>query len=183
MAQAIRMQVLNEIVRILQEEISWEPDPSNRKTINALQTNAIVFRKVGVLDRDISPGKVTEQLPGIFVSLPFTEGFPEDAGTNEQDEYRYRFLIQIIDNDNYAKTLNMETYTLWQERIMSRGSLATKGGLQWRNLTESGNVHATRALCTCTGVQTVDPAYWEKRQGFKTGVELLVRTWLTYAGG
>lgn len=162
---AARFQALNEILRILREEIDWTPEPGDKT--KAIAPQAVVYRKIAG-ERDVNEGRTMEIIPGIFVSCPHTEGIPENAGENAHDEYRWRFLIQVVDSDNYGPADNIATYFLWQEKICRK--------LHFKCLQ---NVDAFKSMTYAAAVNVVDEKYWKKEELFKTGVEVLARVWLT----
>jgi len=167
---AFRYQIVQEILRILQKEVDFTPDPIDAETADPIPPENMTIRKT-VAQRPINKGYVAEQFPMVRVTFPFKEDVPIDAGTNERDEYRYRFLIQIIDSDNYEPEMNLATYFLWQERICRK--------FNYKELTDDGNLRACVALCTAFSVDTVDETQWVKEENFKAGVGLVVRTWMT----
>lgn len=166
---AVKYQVLQEILRILKEDLDLSIDELDDGTATAIPPENIHFRKISG-ERDLDQGRAAENFPMALVSMPFKEPFPEDAGTNQEDEYRWRFLIQFIDSDNLEPQANLATYLKWQENTSLR--------FQFNNMTHSGNVIASRCLSTAAAVDVVDERYWLKEENFKGGVELLIRTWL-----
>lgn len=167
---AVRYQVLQEILRILRKDMSFVIDPIDNGFVDPIIPVAIQYRKISG-ERDTNQARTAEILPGIFVSTPLQEPFPEEAGTNEQDEYRWRFLVQIIDSDNHEPSQNIASYFLWQEQICTK--------FQFKDMTKSGNVSATRCLANASSVDVVDERYWVKEENFKSGILLTIRTWLS----
>ena len=162
---SVRYQELQEILGILRN-MTFNPESGD--DCDQITQDRIVFRKVSVADRDINQGKVFEQFPMILVSTPFEEPFAESLGEVAHDEYQYRFLIQIIDSDNYEPTRNINTYWAWQEKICCAFQFYC-----------FKTVDAQRVMSNATNVDVVDERYWLKFENFKAGVSLVVRTWLT----
>ena len=161
---AIRKQTLDEILRILRKEIAWDVEDGD--TCTPIDPEAIVFRKIAG-ERDINSGRTMERLPGIFVSCPFTEPIPEEAGENAHDEYRWMFLCQICDRDNYGPDENIGTYCIWQEKMCRK--------LHFKCL---DNIDAFRSISTARSVNVVDEKYWVKEEMFKAGIVITVRVWM-----
>ena len=163
---SLRKQILNELLWILKEELSFSVQQGD--TCKPIPPANIVFRKVSVADRDIDKGKTTENFPMILLSCPETEPFDPSAGENANDVYPMSFLVQIIDRDSLDKTKNIDTYWQWQELISPQ--------LQFRCLK---NVDTVRALAIAKAVDVVDERYWLKEENFKAGVQITVSVWRT----
>lgn len=166
MAAAVRKQVLDEILRVMQNDLAFNVQDSD--SCRAIEPKNIRFRKVSVADRDINKGKVLEGLPGIFVSCPLNEPFGPGLGTNEEDEYRWGFLAQIVDKDHFDQTSNAGTYFQWQEQLCQK--------FQFHPL---DNVDSVHAFTNAMSVDVVDEKYWLKEEAFKAGVLILARVWMT----
>lgn len=162
---AVRKQVLDEIIRILREEISWEVEPGDMTT--AIPPDSIFFRKIST-ERDINKSQTLDPIPSVRISMPFSEPIPESAGENAHDEYQWRFLAQITDSDNWSVQDNIATYLLWQEKICRK--------LNFKCL---DNVDAFMSLSTAAIVDVVDERYWIRESNFKAGVQIVVRVWMT----
>ncbi len=166
MSTSIRKQVLDEILRILQEELTFAVADGDK--CNPIKPSSIIFRKVSVADRDINKGKVLEGFPMIVVSCPFEEPFDPTAGEVGHDVYPMSFLCQIIDRDHLEPTRSIDTYWNWQELISPQ--------FQFRCL---NNVNTKRAFCVAKQVDVVDERYWLKEENFKAGVVIQVGVWRT----
>lgn len=168
-AAVIHKQILDEILRVLQEDMTFDVAAEDEGKCHPITKEHIVFRKVSEAERDIDTGKPFELIPGIIVSVPLTEPFDPRAGTNAHDEYRWSFLIQILDRDNWEQTRNIATYFLWQEMIAFRFQFMCV-----QNLDPS----VLHCLANAMSVNVVDERYWIKNKAFKAGVQILTRPWI-----
>lgn len=164
-SDAVRFQIADEILRILQKELTFNAAGADTGTVRSIKWSSIVLQKD-------SNTRGTFNLPAIVVSSPRHEDFPEDLGTNEHDEYRYRFLLQFLDSDNWQRQDNLRTYWRWQQDATLR--------FQYNNMLYSGNIFGTYfCMSNAAAVDTVDEKVWVKEASFRAGVLLVVRTWLT----
>lgn len=106
-------QILTEIERILQTEITFEPIGEDKTP--PIQSKAIVIRKF--LANQVKDGvaQSIETLPGILV-CPNRVMRPPEAGTNVQDDVTYRVILQFIDKDYDPQCGNLRTHMKWFEQ-------------------------------------------------------------------
>lgn len=165
MIDSFRYQLMQEILRELQQDVTFEVMPGDK--CQPIKPRAIQFRKVSVKLLSQNQGFTFEQaFPGIVLSTPFEEPFNPNTGTNERDEYIYHWLIQIIDSDNHEPTANVRTYWKWQEQI--------------RHLLQfncPSRIDSQHVLSKCTNVDVVDESKWLKDENFVCGVHVAVQVW------
>lgn len=173
---AVRYQILKEIIRILQEEVSWEIDADVDAGIaSPLPTQNILIQKVQ-LERDTNKGQTAKNFPMCLVCCPFSEPFQPSAGETAHDIYPYSFLLQIIDSDNYQYTDKLATYWLWQQNVTRK--------FQFKCLTDSGNIDVVPTgsyfiQSIAANCDVVDERYWIRDANFKAGIKLVVNTFMT----
>lgn len=160
-----RYGILMEILRTLREDIVFNSEADDNKT--PIKPENIFFRKVSIAERDINKGQTMENFPNIIVSCPYEEPFDPTAGEVSHDEYVYRFLIQIIDSDNFDPLSGLQTYWEWQELIVR--------AFQFKD-TWDGVDYFT--LGNASSVDVVDERYWLKEEKFKAGVRLSIKHWM-----
>lgn len=164
---SFRYQVLQEILRLLKQGVSFKPEPGDRCV--GISPDSINFRKVSVRLRQINEAHTFEPVfPGIVVSTPFEEPFNPSAGEIAHDEYVYHFLIQIIDSDNWEPTADIQSYWKWQEQVRRL--------FQFNCMS---NVDAPHVLSKAVNVDVVDETKWLKDQNFVCGVHVAVQVWET----
>lgn len=168
MASAVRWQIKEQILKILNKYAPWEPEPEDVGIVGRIDENAIVFRKV------ISPERVDnishdgELLPGIIVSTPRQDcEMTYNQGTNMLDWVPMRFLIQFVDRDNRRKTGGEKTYWKWQEQCWAIFSES----VEKFDLLEEGSIGQIVSV-RVRYVDTVDPTYWVRHDCFIGGVLL-----------
>lgn len=113
---AISYLILTAMQTGLRDDLTFEV--ASTDTIGGIDDDAIIIRKLqpqGSGNRSHMAGYRGEKLPGMIITPGNVTADPH-AGTNEQDDYEYRTLIQIVDSD-YDKLTNLRTWLRWQEQI------------------------------------------------------------------
>jgi hypothetical protein len=168
MASAVRWQIKEQILQILNDYAPWVPEPEDAGLVNPIGKEAIVFRKTIAPERPDNVGHDGEILPGIIVSTPRHDSeMTYSQGTNLLDWVPMRFLIQFVDRDNRQKTGGEKTYWKWQELCWAIFS----EGVEKFDRLEDGSIGQIVSI-RVRYVDSVDPAYWVRHDCFIGGVLL-----------
>lgn len=162
--KSVRWLLKEAILKALRDEITFAVQDGD--TVRELRKEAIVFRRNAVADRPHEEFKQNEMLPGIFLSAPLMEPINPSGGENGRDEFSYSWLIQIVDNENFEREGNEETYWRWQEQIASFFMFSEY--MIKVNLGERICMKST----VVTTVDQVDEKMWLKSSLFRSGVTI-----------
>lgn len=170
MAVSIRYSILDTLLKLL-KGFSFDPQPGDG--VPRIEPNAIVFRKVRPsASRDPQPVDGID-LPAIVVTTPYkTVQVPNTEGTNEDDQYEYRFLVQFIASETIQPDeANLQTYWAWQQLVAR--AFNNNVNIAWN--------HANDGTCVrqilVDLIDEIDEKQYVVFQNVVCGVELRFLTW------
>lgn len=164
---AIGTTMLNEILRILREDIPFQVQDGDDET--ELLSDNVIYQPTRVQkQRPINKMEQLIDFPGLVVSEPLRTSVLTTGGTNERDEWHYLWLVQLIDQDLWENPGRIATWRKWVEQIMSAFMFTCLNGV----LTPpTGQVKFTSA----TEVQNIDESMWIRHGNFIVGIEIEVQ--------
>lgn len=164
---AIKTDVRNEIIRILQQDIPYQTDPNDLGA--PIDPSAIVFQKTRVTKNreDVQENQLTD-MPGLIVSHPLRTMIPPDEGEVGRDLWHYYWLVQLVDKDDWSDSDRENSWNKWLEQICSMFMFHCLNGV----------VQLPQGMVQCVVahiVQDIDETRWVKEGNFIAGIELHVR--------
>ena len=167
---ALRYSILTTLLRLLQG-ISFDPQPGDE--VRRIEPASIVFRKARPsAGRDPQPVEGID-LPALVITTPYkTVGVPNTEGTNEDDQYEYRFLVQIVAAEIIQPDeTNIGTYWLWQQ-VIAR-AFNNQVNVNWHHDNDGSCVRQILVDI----LDEIDEKQYVLFQNVVCGVELRFLTW------
>ena len=164
---AICTDLRREILRILQEDITYQVQDDDGGSSPEL--TSITFQKTRLQkSRRYEEVNQTLDYPAIILCEPLSLFVREEGGTNEEDLWRYRWLVQIVDKDLWEEEGRIATWEKWREQIVSALMFSNlnsvverpKGEIWWSN---------------ASPISDLDESTWIKDAQFISGIEISVK--------
>lgn len=116
---AIKTDVRNEIIRILQQDIVFLT--SLNDVAATIAPTAILFQKdkIQINRADVQENQLTD-MPGLIISQPKRMEIPLNEGEVAHDWWHYHYLIQLIDRDMWDSDDRIQSWDKWIEQIASK---------------------------------------------------------------
>ncbi len=116
--KAVATSIRNEIIRILQSDITFQAQPTDLNV--TVQPAAMVFQKTRTsFSRDGQKQQQNIDIPGILISKPMGTRINPAEWTMASDLWRRRFIVQIVDKDEFSDLDRQDTLDKWEEQILS----------------------------------------------------------------
>ena len=164
---AIKTILRREIMRILQEDLTFSV--LGEDSGKPISPKNVIFQKTRV-QRSRSHEKANQllDLPALVISSAIASTTLETGGTNNNDLWVYRWLVQLLDKDFWSQENRIATWEKWGEQIVSYFMFAgmngvvtlPQGEIWWSNATE---------------VEGVDEKSWIAESDFIKGWEITVK--------
>ena len=164
---AIKTDLRNEILRTLQQDITYLCSPND---VNApILPTSITEQKIRAQPgREDSYENQLMDMPGLVVSEPMADGIQVDGGQNNSDLWVYRWMVQLVDRDLWDSTDRKDSWDKWIEQI---GSAFSFNSMNSVIPISKGNVK-----CSFTRrMLSIDTNQWIKEGNFIQGVEIEVQ--------
>ena len=164
---AIKTDVRNEIIRILQQDIVFLVSPNDVNL--TIAPTAVVFQKsrAQINRLDVQENQLTD-MPGLIVSQPKRMGIPLGEGEVAHDWWQYHYLIQLVDRDMWDSDDRIQSWDKWIEQIASK----------FMDPCALGNAFSLPKGQLMIGfvavIEDVDQVRWVRESNFIMGVEVEV---------
>lgn len=150
MADAILWQVMENMQKVMREEMSFGPAGNDQSL--PIDARNIMIRKDAGVEHGLD-------YPAIVITPARRMNVNPAAGTNVRDDYPYPVLVQILDRDSNTPDENLRTHLKWREQIAR--------SFQQQKLDDVSEVY----ISAVTEVDYVDARLWKRHDYFVGGVE------------
>lgn len=165
--QAIATSIRNEIIRILQEDIVFDTQDTDIGGI--IQPDAIIFQKTrAAFSREGQKSQQNVDMPGILISKPMGTRINPNEWEMAHDLWRRRFIVQIVDKDEFADTDRQDSWDKWEEQIISAFMFNCLPNATF-------DTQPTWLITTASGLQDIEERRWSRDGMLISDIEIEVR--------